>query len=191
MEKIKKPTNTGGSWGLTDYVTAEWIRRVIPASVFDLGCGLGKYEEMIRKDRGLGVKIDGIDIFKKSVDWLKSARNYNKVFHGDIRYFEYEKYDLGIAGDVLEHLELHEVEDLLRKFYKEKTFKYLIVVLPLGERPQEACGGNEAEKHLCVIHESWFIQLCEKIGYNITDRYVATAISETGKYPKMAMMLKR
>lgn len=190
MEKVEKPKNTGGSWGLTDDVVKLWIKRVCPGSVIDLGCGMGKYQEIVKELFGVRVKIDGVDIFPETVRWLKDTHFYNNVFLGDIRKFNFGKYDLAIAGDVLEHLHLEEIDELLKDFYNKKVFKYIIIVLPLGDKPQGSCGGNKSEEHLATVYENWLIPLLDKIGYNIVNRYITNAQSQNGKYEKMALMCK-
>lgn len=188
MEEVTKPENTGGSWGLTDDFVKSALKRILPASVVDFGCGLGKYGFLVREILG-GVKTVAVDVFPKTTDWLSTQNIYNEVVNSDIREYEGGGH-LGIFGDVLEHLPEEDIKKLLLSIFVESRFKYLIIVVPLGEVKQGAEGGNEAERHLSTIEEKKFVKMIEDIGYRIVERYVVSADVKNGFYYKMSLTLK-
>lgn len=190
MEKVK-PENTGGSWGLTDDVAKLQLKRISPASVIDFGAGLGKYGLMVREVLGKNVMISGIEIFKKSVEWLESEGIYNDVENIDlVDWYDGKKYDLGIFGDVLEHLEYEDIKSILKNHKNAETFKNIMIILPLGDCPQDSCGGNEAERHKCIISEVLLTEDLRDIGYKITQRFIASADGPRGEYKKMLIVIK-
>lgn len=189
MEKIKRPQNTGGSWGLNDEVVRLMIKRIIPASVVDFGCGLGKYGLMCRELFDERVVIDGVDKFGKTCIWLSSETTYNRIFNEDILTFDGDPADLAIFGDVIEHLDEVEWIYLFKKLITEKKYKYVIVVVPLGDVEQGVMGDNEAEVHKSIIEEGFADYLVE-LGYNLREKHLMIADGPDGPYRKMAIMLK-
>lgn len=129
-----------------------------PRSVLDVGCGFGLWGFLCREylDVGIGhvwpeqweVRIDGIELFEPYIqDHQRSL--YSSIQIGDIRELapDVDKYDLIITGDVIEHLEKHEGEEVLDILY-EKAEKVLLVNIPIGpgwEHPEQY--GNPGELH--------------------------------------------
>lgn len=187
MEKVK-PKNTGGSWGLTDDVARLVIEHISPATVLDCGAGVGKYGLMV-KNINQNIKVDAIEIFKPTAEWLEVSGIYDKVFNQDILEIK-GKYDLGIFGDVLEHIEYDRIFELLRALKSRGVFRFVMIVLPLGFCPQEECGGNQAEVHKSYINEVKFCCDLRDLGYKISKRYVVSAESQNGEYKKMLLTIK-
>ncbi|NCD40560.1 MAG: hypothetical protein EOL88_00560 [Bacteroidia bacterium] len=184
MEKIK-PENTGGSWGMTDEVAKVILKRIQPATIVDFGAGLGKYGVIARSVLGPNIFLKGLEVFDKSVEWLKYEGIYNVVEKCDIReWWDSKKtYDLAIFGDVLEHLEENEMFDLLVRL--KGIFKYMMIVVPLGVVEQDECGGNPAEKHKTSIYEELFLERLD-LYFKVVDRYVA----RSDDYSKMLITIK-
>jgi hypothetical protein len=189
MEKLK-PENTGGSWGLTDELARLKIENINPATIVDFGAGLGKYGFMIRDIFGKRKTI-AIEVFKDSVEWLREQYLYDEVVEIDlVDWFDGKKYDLGIFGDVLEHLYYKDILLVLKNQKKAEIFKYIMIVVPLDDCPQDECGGNEAEIHKAVIDEDTFVKDIKDMGYRITHKYVVSADGPDGEYKKMLLIIK-
>lgn len=193
MEKVK-PKNTGGSWGLTDSFAEIVIKHIQPAQIIDFGAGMGKYGKMIRAILGANVYILAIDIFEKSVEWLKPQLIYSQVMMCDIAEYPFhnhsQKFDLAIFGDVLEHLEYSEIKRILKQIKEAKIYKYIMIVVPLGDVEQGSCGGNEAERHKCIISEVLLTEDIKDMGYRISHKYVVSADGPKGEYKKMLLIIK-
>ena len=117
-----------------------WVRgRFLPTcEVLDVGAGCGTWRQLLPEYR----RMDAIEIFKPSFFRLEG---YREKFLADIRRFEYERYDLIIFGDVIEHLSVEDAQRVLS--YAEPRCTDMIVAVPFLY-PQEPIGGNEAERHL-------------------------------------------
>ena len=150
MEKVK-PENTGGSWGLTDEFAKLMLRHIRPATIIDFGAGIGKYGLMAREVLGGNIRTCAVDCFEKTTDWLFESKIYNQVINCDIANWGLHPYsvkaDLGIFGDVIEHLRHEEIKNLLYAIKTGELYKFLMIVLPLGHVKQGTCGGNKAEEH--------------------------------------------
>lgn len=189
--EILKPDGTGGSWGLTDDLARTVIKNIIPGTVIDFGAGMGKYGFLLRDIFGRGIKVDAVECFEDSVAWLNTLGMYRNVYHANIIDWEFrDNYDLAIFGDVLEHLPYKQVLNLLDNLKRKKIFKYIMLVVPLNDVEQGSCGGNEAERHLCVINEERFEKHVREYDYRITHKYVVDADGPKGSYKKMLMILK-
>jgi SAM-dependent methyltransferase len=72
----------------------------------DVGCGAGVYGDIIREVFQRDVEIDAVEPFIVYVIRHGLTKKYDNIIVDDIRdaYPMIEKYDLIIAGDVLEHL---------------------------------------------------------------------------------------
>ena len=131
---------------------------VKPQSVLDVGCGYGKWGYLCReyldafygrfRPEDWSVRIDGVEYFEPYIQAHQRAL-YSNIMIGDIRDVvdDLDRYDLIIAGDVIEHMEKEEAEAIVEKLYALAN-KMLIVNIPLGEgwdHPEQY--GNPAELH--------------------------------------------
>lgn len=183
QDEINKPENTGGSWGLNDIVVEDMIKRIIPANVFDFGCGLGKYGRMCFRLLQ-NTNTTGIDGYEPTIKWLEQERIYNATICGTIQ--ENVKIlhgDLAIFGDCLEHLEKEEIYTVINNAVE--NFKYIILTVPLYDIPQDEMGGNILEKHKTEITDNFFDM------YDIREKHIRSAKShDREKYYKMALLIK-
>lgn len=129
-----------------------------PQSVLDVGCGFGLWGFLCRMylDVYQGrvqpgewtTRIEGLELFEPYIqDHHRSL--YSSIRIGDIRDLaaDLESYELIIAGDVIEHIEKDEGDEVLDLLY-ERAGKALLVNIPLGEgweHPEEY--GNPGELH--------------------------------------------
>jgi SAM-dependent methyltransferase len=146
------------------YPLVEFLSATTPLSVLDIGVGNGKLGFIARdlldvmyggrhRKEDWQVKIDGIEIF---ADYIQDHQKaiYDDIYIGNA--FDLidtlGSYDVIILGDVLEHFEKHQAQQLLDKCITHcKT--HVIVCIPLGENwTQPQIYGNPHERHLSFWH---------------------------------------
>lgn len=96
------------------------VQEIKPASVLDIGVGMGKYGLLIREYLGgdtghADVVVDGIEGFPGYVSDIQRAI-YDHLFITNVRDFDLRMahYDLYLMVDVLEHVTKDEGHRLLR-----------------------------------------------------------------------------
>ena len=159
------------TWNNTEKA-AEFIRRVKPETVLDIGVGFGKWGFLIRGSSETicqrmtpeewKIDLEGIEGETRYVDaWSPMLHFlYNRIYVMDVRNFEFRKqYDMVIAGDVLEHLELDESIELIEDILDNTQL--FIFAIPIGESWLHTNDGYAKnyplEKHRCVWnHEDLF-----------------------------------
>jgi len=99
------------------------------STILDLGAGDGIWADLL-KDYFV---MDAVEIFEPWVEKYNLKDKYRKVFIEDIRNFEFERYDIIIMGDVLEHLKVEEAKNLFNNLY-EKCEELVIAVPFLYEQ---------------------------------------------------------
>ncbi|MEW6444291.1 MAG: tetratricopeptide repeat protein [bacterium] len=134
------------------------ILSLAPRSVLDVGCGFGlwgflcrEYLDVARarvRPQDWQIRIDGIELFEPYIMDHQRAL-YDRLIIADIREAapRIDAYDLIIAGDVIEHLEKREGEEVLRHLY-DRALRALLVNIPLGpgwDHPEAY--GNPGELH--------------------------------------------
>ena len=137
------------------------IQSLQPTSLLDVGCGFGRWGFLAREflDIFYGryeqdqwqLRLDAVEIFP---DYIKSHHRYiyNHIFLGDIQSLlpELDKYDVIIAGDVIEHLE-KDAGIVIVQQLRGLACKGLIVAIPIGNQwSQEDVFGNPNEKHRSI-----------------------------------------
>ena len=112
--------------GSYDYGKPEvvaWIGGNFPleSSILDVGAGDGKWRYLLRKYPNM----DAVEAYGPNLQWLTG---YRKAFHADIRDFRYDRYDLIIFGDVLEHLSVKDAQAALD--YAWPRCRDMVVAVP-------------------------------------------------------------
>lgn len=138
-----------------------------PKSILDVGCGFGLWGFLCREYLDVmetrvqpstwKVRIDGIELFEPYIQTHQRAL-YSNIIIGDIRELApaLDRYELIIAGDVIEHVHKEEGERILEQLY-EKATRALIVNIPLGEGwDHPECHGNPGELHRSVWYPEDF-----------------------------------
>ena len=95
------------------------------AKVLDVGAGCGTYYEHLKdyfKD------IEAVEVFEPNIKNFNLEQKYKKVYNINILDFKYDYYDIIIFGDILEHLETAEAQQVLD--YAFDRCKELIVAVP-------------------------------------------------------------
>jgi hypothetical protein len=104
-------SGAAGSYFANRPIIMKLIREAQPKSILDIGVGSGYYGEMIRRDLP-DVRLYGIETFDYSnYRW----DCYNKIIREDARLCVYDRYDLYLMVDVIEHMSKEEGHALLAK----------------------------------------------------------------------------
>lgn len=160
-----------------------------PQRVLDVGVGMGAFGFMLRQYLDVvhervakpdwKIHIEGAEIFAGYENPIWSYA-YDKVHMGDIRELltGLGEFDVIICSDVLEHFPRDEARSLSSAFLKQAPI--LIATTPIGEYPQGAWGGNEAETHHCVLDRHDFPDLVAAVNTVGTACYVS-AVGESSK----------
>ena len=117
-----------------------WVRKWFPrdAEILDVGACDGNWRRLLPEYP----KMDAVEAFAPNLERLEG---YRRVFHADIRGFAYDRYDLVIFGDVIEHLSVEEARAVLA--YAAPRCGEMIVAVPYRYR-QGALYGNPYEIHI-------------------------------------------
>jgi len=131
-------------------------------SVLDVGCGSVSILGQIKGK----FTSTGIDLFKKSIQISRKAKNHDRYVVGDVRklqtYFSKKSYDVVISLDVIEHLTKKEAKAMIAQM--EKIAKKRVVILtPNGFYPQDMLEGNPHQVH----KSGWSIQDLQPMGYQL------------------------
>lgn len=160
------------------------IRRLNPRSVLDVGCGFGRYGFLIREFLEIWtehryeksewqVYLEGIDAYAGNWCPLHDYL-YDRYVTSDIRSYPFERrFDLILAGDVIEHLPKAEAFDVLQKL--ESNADRVLVGIPLGDRwVQGELGGNPFQAHRSTWQTADFTQRYDVLSWE-------TALDEFGR----------
>ncbi len=136
----------------------EFIRRVRPQTVLDVGSGCGKFgllikeyvdvwDERIKKEEWT-TQVDAVEIWKPYLEYPVYQGYYRNLYNMDIVEFSktMPQYDLAICGDVIEHIEKEQGWDVLHRLLD--NCKYILLSLPLGSWPFRNYGENKYEDHI-------------------------------------------
>lgn len=95
------------------------------AKILDVGAGEGTYYNYLND---YFKEIYAVEIFKPNINNYNLNKKYKKVYNIDIKNFKYDKYDIIIFGDVIEHLTIKEAQEVLK--YAYNRCKEMIVAVP-------------------------------------------------------------
>lgn len=155
---------------------ANYLIRIRPSSILDVGLGNGKigfiardlldvmFGERYRREEWK-IRIDGIEIFPDYIQEHQRAI-YDSIFIGDAFQVidDLGKYDVIILGDVLEHFEKATAWEFLDKCASHST-DFLILCIPLGDKwTQPDIYGNEYERHRSFWSHDEFVPFVSEEG---------------------------
>lgn len=125
------------------------IKALDPKLVLDVGAGMGKYGDLCRS---LGIIADAIEPVNQYVMDYSLHLKYRDVFNIDAKTFfqtnRTHKYDLIIAGDVMEHMFLNDAIGVIdAMLYKSK---HVMLIWPTN-LPQDDQFQDHHEMHLSNI----------------------------------------
>ena len=110
--------------------------------ILDVGPGYGTYGNLLKPEY---TNIDAVEVWEPYVDMFNLKNIYKEVHISNILDFDYSKYDYIIMGDVLEHIDLKNAQNLISDITKLE--KHCIVAVPYMY-PQGSHEGNDFEAHL-------------------------------------------
>lgn len=95
------------------------------ATVLDVGAGCGTYYEYLGN---YFENMEAVEVFEPNIKNFNLENKYKKVYNINITDFKYDYYDIIIFGDVLEHLDTTEAQQVLN--YALDRCKEVIVAVP-------------------------------------------------------------
>ncbi len=129
----------GKSW------TRERIRALGAVSVLDVGAGAGTYAKLLADLPTTG--LTALEVFEPYVHTYRLRELYDEVLLGDARTTALPPADVVILGDVAEHMERAEAQDLwVRAAMAARRAVYLSI--PIVHYPQGALEHNRHEVHV-------------------------------------------
>jgi len=123
--------------------------------MLDIGAGCGTYAKLFPEASWVGVEA-----WEPYVSEFDLPSLYDNLIVDDARTVDYERlgrFDVAVAGDVLEHMTSEEAADLVDRL--KAVADYVFVSIPLGHCPQDAVNGNEYERHI----EDWSDEKVRKV----------------------------
>ena len=167
------------------YSEAVEIVRAFPDcnTILDFGSAKGFLVHTLRQ---LGKDAYGQDISEYAVkNSYFRATSYLKIIHPCIfkgfadKPHPLKKYDLVMAKDVLEHIPVENVRDVLA-YLRESTEKYVFAVIPLGDNNLFRIREYEVDvTHVTKKDEDWWIDMFNYAGLKIVNfSYSMGAIKE-------------
>lgn len=124
------------------------LARVKKDRVLDIGVGSGTYAKLLP-----GSEITGVEVWEPYVEKFGLKELYKELIIEDARKVDYAalgRFDVAIAGDVLEHMTEDEAKELVEKL--RSIADRVIISIPIGYYPQDEYEGNPYEAH---IVEDW------------------------------------
>lgn len=107
---------------ITDYLKSNFDSNV---KILDVGAGQGTYLPFLQD---YFKNIEAVEIFKPNIVLYRLKKRYKEVYNVDIKDFKYDYYDIIIFGDVIEHLEVKDAQEVLK--YALNRCKEMIVAVP-------------------------------------------------------------
>jgi hypothetical protein len=146
---------TSSIWGKSQ--TIEWFRKneANIDRILDIGVGSGTYVKLIKEDAGICAQSHwvGVEIWQPYIEKYNLSSRYSSIINTDARKIDWRsagRFDVALAGDVLEHMTKEEaialVDDILA------FCDTLIVSIPIVHYPQGAHEGNPHEEH---VKDDW------------------------------------
>jgi len=111
------------------------------ATILDVGAGCGTYYDLLHKHFK---NMDAVEVFKPNIENYELESKYDNVYNTNIKDFKYDYYDIIIFGDIIEHLDIKEAQEVLK--YAYDRCKEMIVAVPYMF-VQDECYGNIYEIH--------------------------------------------
>lgn len=111
------------------------------STCLDVGACNGIWAELV----GDYLKMDGVEVWQPYINQYNLRAKYKRLYEADIRAFKFTFYDLIIFGDVIEHLNVEDAQEVI--LYAKEHCKNMIVAVPFLY-PQGSKNNNPYEIHL-------------------------------------------
>jgi hypothetical protein len=141
------------------FVAKALINQANPTNIWDIGPGEGTYYHLIEDDGPNNEWYSGnfhhwtaVEIWQPYVDKYDLRSMYDNLVVADVRDVDFSevgtflKEDLIIFGDVLEHMPEDDARRVILR--AKKSFRWILVSLPIVHAPQGEVNGNPYEAHL-------------------------------------------
>jgi predicted TPR repeat methyltransferase len=133
--------------------TAEWFSNNQDSinRVLDIGAGAGTYPKLIKQEHNICHTAEwvGIEAWEPYIEQFDLKILYDQVVNCDARKLDWNnlgKFDVAIAGDVLEHMTKEEAVVLVNEILE--NCGTLIISIPIRYMPQDDIEGNPFEIHV-------------------------------------------
>lgn len=164
---------------------AQWFKENEPKinRILDIGAGSGTYPILIKQENMMCLTSQwiGIEAWEPYITKFKLSELYDTLIVEDIRKIDLAslgKFDVVIAGDVLEHMTKDEAVKLTTEILKNSGT--MIISLPIAFMPQDAYEGNPYEIH---VKPDWsHDEVLDTWGDKIKHFYRKGAKSKIGVY---------
>ena len=162
----------------------DWIVRLQPKSVLDIGVGFGKWGFLAREYTDINaqhykredwrVRIEGVEAFPE-YSTPTYHYIYDEIHYGDLRTVlpDLPNFDLVIIGDVIEHFDKEVGLDLLQQLRKKS--RHILLSSPTVFFTQELFD-NEFERHRSLWTVDDFASF--RFDYDEFDQWVFVALLE-------------
>ena len=94
-------------------------------TILDVGAGEGTYYNLLSD---YFKKMYAVEVFEPNIINFDLKNKYRIVYNADIKDFKYGYYDIIIFGDIIEHLDINDAQNVLK--YACMRCKELIVAVP-------------------------------------------------------------
>ena len=124
------------------------VSKVRSGTILDIGAGSGTYAKMFPNS-----DVTGIEVWTPYIEEYNLNELYKNIINRDARKIDYStigKFDVAIAGDVLEHMTEIDAQALIQNL--KQIADTVIISIPIGYYPQDEYAGNPYEKH---ITDNW------------------------------------
>jgi len=134
----------------------DWVNQYSEINtILDVGCGVGTYATLLKENcpKTQDAEWWGIEVWTPYIDKYNLNSLYDHIINVDAREVDWGQFpnlDLVIFGDILEHMEKEQSQELVAKALKKS--KLVIISIPVKHSPQGAWGGNPFEIH---VKDNW------------------------------------
>jgi len=157
-------------------VTFQKLRLPGCCSILEVGFGEGRFLDWAKRH---GHAIEGVEILPEMVDF---ARTRGHVVHlGPIHQMEKSgrRFDLIAAFDVVEHMTLQEILDLLRSAdLLLKEGGRIVMQFPNAGSPFSALYQSGDVTHRCALSLGLMMQICPARGWTVSQYFNARVSSK-------------
>src|SRR5574343_669279 len=137
-------SSNGKAW------TKRLLNRVISASsgvrIVDIGPGSGTHVKLLEAPRDM-CHWTGVEVWQPYVEKYQLNTLYDTIIVEDSRRWQPSgRYDIAIAGDVMEHMTKEEAKSLYEQLLQ--TSDLVLMSIPIIHYPQGEYDGNPYEAHI-------------------------------------------